>query len=84
MLTQVITEASLAAAERNYDEMGREHTKMFMELLPLAIKDDLDRSSPTSLGRDRPAGESYGNILRDDHWARSVRMGDVTIDGVTQ
>tara|TARA_R100000808_G_scaffold8956_2_gene24946 strand:+ start:8153 stop:9118 length:966 start_codon:yes stop_codon:yes gene_type:complete len=84
MLTHVITEACLSAAERNYDDQGREHTKMFMEMLPLAIRDDRERSTPTSLGRDMPAGESYGNILRDDHWARSVRMGDVTINGATQ
>ena len=83
MLTQVITEACLAAAERNYDDQGREHARRFQELIGVAIRDDLERSTPTSLGRDMPAGESYGNILRDDHWARSVRMGDVTIDGVT-
>ncbi len=74
-LTQVITEACLAAAERNLDEQEGVHTKRFLELLPLAIQADLEMTSPTSLGPDAPRGEST--------ISRSVRMGDVTLDGDT-
>jgi len=76
-LTQVITEACLAAAERNYDEQEGRHTKRFQELLPLAIAADQEMTSPTSLGPDAPRGENADTI------SRSVRMGDVTLDGVT-
>jgi hypothetical protein len=76
-LTQVITEACLAAAERNYDEQEGRHTKRFMELLPLAIAADQEMTSPTQLGPDAPStGE-------EDTVSRSVRMGDITLDGVT-
>lgn len=81
-LTQVIIEACLAAAERNYDEQAGHHTRRFGELLPLAIATDLRRSSPTSLGNDAPRGEGYQSGVHDyDHWARSVRMGSLTLDG---
>lgn len=76
-LSQLITEACLAAAERNYDEQEGRHTKRFLELLPLAIAADLEMTSPTTLGRDAPQGENVDII------SRSVRMGDVTLDGVT-
>lgn len=76
-LSQVITEACLAAAERNYDEQEGRHTKRFMELLPLAIAADQEMTSPTSLGPDAPRGENADTV------SRSVRMGDVTLDGVT-
>jgi len=76
-LTQVITEACLAAAERNYDEQEGRHTKRFQELLPLAIAADQEMTSPTSLGPDAPRGENADTI------SRSVRIGDVTLDGVT-
>jgi hypothetical protein len=76
MLSQVIVEACLAAAERNYDEEEGRHTKRFMELLPLAIAADQEVTSPTSLGPDAPRGEDADSI------ARSVRMGDVTINSV--
>lgn len=73
-LTQVITEACLAAAERNYDEQEGRHTKRFQELLPLAIRADMEKTSPTSLGNDAPKTET------EDFISRSVRMGDVTIN----
>ncbi len=76
-LTQVITEACLAAAERNYDEQEGRHTKRFLELLPLAIAADQEMTSPTSLGPDAPRGENADTL------SRSVRIGDVTLDGVT-
>ncbi len=76
-LSQVITEACLAAAERNYDEQEGRHTKRFQELLPLAIVADQEMTSPTQLGPDAPRGENVNTI------SRSSRMGDVTFEGVT-
>lgn len=81
-LTPVITEACLAAAERNYDEQEGRHAKRFMELLPLAIAADLEKSTPTSLGPDCPRGEGYRNSYDMDQIARSLRMGAITLDGV--
>jgi hypothetical protein len=75
-LAQVITEACLAAAERGYDEQEQQHTKRFVELLPLAIAADQEMTSPTTLGSDAPRGENADTI------SRSVRMGDITIDDV--
>lgn len=77
-LAQVITEACLAAAERNLDEMEGRHSKRFNELLPLAIKADMEKSSPTSLGRDGSRTRAYGDTERD----RALRMGDVSLNGV--
>jgi len=83
-LAQVITEACLAAAERNFEEQEGRHTKRFMELLPLAIMADQEKSAPTSLGPDAPRGEGYNNNMYDyDYWSRSVRMGAITLDGDT-
>lgn len=76
MLSQLITEACLAAAERNYDEQQNLHTLRFQELLPLAIREDQEATSPTSLGSDAPRDENADTI------SRSVRMGDVTINSV--
>lgn len=76
-LTQLITEACLAAAERNYDEQEGRHTKRFQELLPLAIATDQEMTSPTQLGPDAPRGENADTI------SRSVRMGDVVLNGTT-
>lgn len=76
-LAQVILEACLAAAERNYDEQEGRHTKRFQELLPLAIQADLEMTCPTTLGPDAPKGEST------DLMSRAVLAGDLTYDGVT-
>ena len=76
-LTQLITEACLAAAERNFDEQEGQHTKRFMELLPLAIAADQEMTSPTQLGPDAPRGRNADII------SRSVRMGDVVLNGTT-
>lgn len=76
-LSQLITESCLAAAERNMDDSQGIHTKRFMDLLPLAIAADQEMTTPTSLGSDAPSDKS------DDFIARSLRMGDVTISGVT-
>lgn len=80
-LAQVILEACLAAAERNYDEQAKLHRERFMELLPLAIRADLEKSSPTSLGPDRPHGERQG--MWDGESARALRIGDLTLDSET-
>lgn len=81
MLSQLITEACLAAAERNFEEQEGVHTKRFAEMLPIAIADDMERTSPTSLGRDAPRDEYMMNMYDWDHWARSVRIGGLTLDG---
>ncbi len=78
-LSQVILEACLAAAERNYDEQAKLHRERFMELLPLAIQADRDKSSPTSLGPDRPRGERRHGMY-DYEVTRASRIGDVTLD----
>ena len=84
VLAQVITEACLAAAERNYDEHSNQHTMRYMALLPLAIRDDLERSTPSTLGSDAPRGEGYHfGVCDSDHHARAVRMGALTLDGDT-
>jgi hypothetical protein len=76
-LAQLITEACLAAAERNFDEQQSQHTKRFQELLPLAIAADLEMTSPTSLGADAPRTEIV------DWASRTLRTGAVTINGTT-
>ena len=81
-LAQVILEACLAAAERNYDEENKRHTERFQQLLPLAIRADLEKSTPTSLGPDMPKGER-GRGIYDDYWLRSSRIGTLTLDGDT-
>lgn len=74
-ISQVITEACLAAAERNFDEQAGRHTERFRELLPLAILADLEMTCPTHLGPDSPQGESRtGN---------SLLIGDITFNGTT-
>jgi hypothetical protein len=81
-LSQLIVEACLAAAERNYEEQVSRHTERFREMLAAAIATDMERSSPTSLGCDAPRGEGYHSGVADyDHWARSVRIGSLTLDG---
>jgi hypothetical protein len=79
-LAQVILEACLAAAERNYDEQAKLHRERFLELLPLAIQADMDKSSPTSLGGDAPRGESRGWGMCDYDLARALRIGELTLD----
>lgn len=76
-ISQLIVEACLAAAERNYDEEAKHHTRRYMELLPLTIAADQEMSSPRTLGPDAPRGE-YGRYV-----TRASLCGDVTLDGVT-
>lgn len=84
LLSQLILEASLAAAEHNFEEREHVHEKRFMELLPLAIRDDQERSSPTSLGPDAPRGErgSYG-MTDYAYRLREQRIGELTFGGDT-
>uniref|UniRef100_A0A6M3LPF6 Uncharacterized protein n=1 Tax=viral metagenome TaxID=1070528 RepID=A0A6M3LPF6_9ZZZZ len=79
-LSPVITEACLAAAERNFDEQDGRHTTRFQELLPLAIRADQERSSPTSLGPDSPRGERRTDLY-DPDYLRASRIGTLTLDG---
>ena len=84
VLTQVITEACLAAAERNFDENANQHTMRFMELLQQAIRADQERSTSSQLGPDAPRGEGYHTGIPDsDHYARAARIGGLTLDGNT-
>ena len=75
-LSQVILEACLSQAERNFDQQEGLHTKRFQELLPFAIQADLEAVSPTRLGNDAPRDQD------SDFNARAVRFGDITLDDV--
>jgi len=75
-LAQVITEACLAAAERNFDDQEGQHTKRFQELLPLAIRADQELTSPHTLGPDAPKSENADLV------AQKVVMGAITLEGV--
>lgn len=75
-ISQLILEACLAAAERNYNDAEGIHTKRFQELLPLAIRADQEASSPRTLGPDAPRDENADIV------STSILIGDVTLDGV--
>jgi len=75
MLSALITESCLAAAEHGYDETEGVHTKSFHELLPLAIQADMEASSPRTLGPDAPNKENVDLV------SRSVMMGAITLEG---
>jgi len=85
ILSQVILEACLAAAEHNFEEREHVHEKRFMELIGLAIRDDQERSSPTALGPDAPRSESgrFG-VVDYAYRLREQRIGSVSIDGYIQ
>lgn len=85
VLSQVMLEACLAAAEHNFEEREHVHEKRFMELIGLAIRDDRDRSSPTSLGPDAPRGEHgrFG-MIDYEYRMREQRIGSVSINGLIQ
>lgn len=78
-LAAVIQEACLAAAEHNLDDNEAIHEKQFLELIPLAIRADQEKSSPTTLGPDSPRSEQSGV---SDYWVRSARIGTVSLDNV--
>lgn len=79
-LAPVITAACLAAAEHNYDDNEAVHEKRFLELLPMAIAADQQRSSPRTLGPDAPHSR---RLFVSDYWLRSSRIGTLTLDGDT-
>lgn len=78
-LAAVITEACLAAAEKNLDDSEGVHEKRFLQLIGPAIQRDQERSSPTSLGPDAP---KTGNSSTSSYWLRSSRIGAVSLDNV--
>ncbi len=82
VLAQVMLEACLASAEVNFEEREHVHEKRFMELIGLAIREDQERSSPTSLGADNPRSErrQFG-ILDYSYRLREQRIGGLTLDG---
>jgi len=82
VLAQVMLEACLASAEVNFEEREHVHEKRFMELIGLAIREDQERSSPTSLGSDNPRSErrQFG-ILDYSYRLREQRIGGLTLDG---
>lgn len=82
MLSQVILEACLASAEHNFEEREHVHEKRFMELIALAIRDDQDRSTPTSLGPDSPRNVNSKFGVNDDAYRlREQRIGGLTFGG---
>jgi hypothetical protein len=82
MLSQAILEACLAAAEHNYEEREHVHEKRFQEQIALAIRNDQDRSSPTSLGPDAPRGvKGKFGVFDYDYRSREQRIGRLTIEG---
>lgn len=82
VLAQVMLEACLASAETNFEEREHVHEKRFMELIGLAIREDQERSSPTSLGSGNPRSErrQFG-ILDYSYRLREQRIGGLTLDG---
>lgn len=85
VLSQVMLEACLASAEVNFEEREHVHEKKYLQLIELAIRDDQDRSSPTSLGRDAPrdAGGRFG-VEDYERLMREQRIGSVSINGTIQ
>lgn len=85
VLSQVMLEACLAAAEHNFEEREHVHEKRFLELIGMAISDDQKRSSPTSLGPDAPRGENGRFGMVDYAYRlREQRIGNVSINGNIQ
>lgn len=80
VLSQVMLEACLAAAEHNYEEREHVHEKRFMELIGMAIQADQERSSPTSLGPDIGDRGRFG-VVDYAYRLREQRIGGLTLDG---
>ena len=82
VLSQVILEACLASAEHNFEEREHIHEKRFMEMITLSIRNDLERSCPSTLGHDAPKG-NYGknSVFGYDYRTREQRIGRLTLDG---
>jgi hypothetical protein len=83
VLSQVIIEACLASAEHNFEEREHIHEKRYLEMIALAIRNDLERSCPTSLGPDIGDRGKYGkfSVFGYDYQTREQRIGRLTLDG---
>lgn len=66
ILTQVIIESVLAAAERQvFDNPMGVHQTQFDRLLPSAVQQDRESTSPLCLGHDKGGEEfAYGQVIR--------------------
>ncbi len=84
VLSQVILEACLASAEHNFEEREHVHEKRFQELIGLAIRDDQERSSPTSLGPDGSRMSRSFGVVDYAYRLREQRIGTVSISGYIQ
>lgn len=85
MLSQVMLEACLAAAEHFYEEREAVHEKQYLQLIDMAIRDDQERSSATELGPDAPRNERQRFGMVDYAYRlREQRIGSVSIDGTIQ
>lgn len=83
LLSQVILEACLASAETNFEEREAVHHRRYLELIELAIRDDQERSSPTSLGPDIGDRGRFG-MVDYAYRLREQRIGSVYINGSVQ
>jgi hypothetical protein len=84
-LAQLIVQACLMSVELDfYEKVDGRHTRRYYEMLPLAIKADLEKSAPTHLGPDMPRGEGYYLGLDYGYdYARAARIGAIVLDGTT-
>lgn len=82
LLSQVILESCLAAAETNFEERDHVHHRRYMELIELAIRDDQDRSSPTSLGPDVGDRSRRFGVVDYQYRLREQRIGSISLDGL--
>jgi len=82
LLSQLFLEACLASAEHNFEERDHIHEKRFLEMLAVAIRNDQDRSSATSLGPDAPSGVNgkFG-VFDYNYRLREQRIGRLTLGG---
>lgn len=82
LLSQVFLESCLASAEHNFEEREHVHEKRFQEMIQLAIRNDQDRSSPSSLGPDAPRSEcgKFG-VIDYVYSLREQRIGSLTMNG---
>ena len=77
IMSQLLIESCLGMAEQGYDEQKKVHEDLYQQMLPIAIREDLEASAPKQLGPDAPKTSVQRTINR------ALLMGDVTIDGVT-
>jgi len=84
LLSQVFLESCLASAEHNFEEREHVHEKRFQEMIVLAIRNDQDRSSPSSLGPDAPQSEcgKFG-VFDYIYSLREQRIGSLTLGNQT-